>query len=341
MTTRRTLLASLVACSGAVAGCIDRGGEDFEPTGGGTDAEENSGDGGTGSTRPSPLAELPEEGYPGDCPEYVDGPIICYDAVKTNDDVDAGSLPILLEPLTGYDDSSFEFRLTNRSDVAFRSNFYDWRLHKRVDGDWYRVAPAGAVVEPLMEVAPGDSHTWSVSVEQTAIEEGERVQQTTGTDSLVFGGLGSGRYAFGVNGWFRTDGPEDRLALAATVPLDAEPIELAPSNLITEVEILDRRDAQAGDVVVARSESAADGAGDPPTYVLERDVRADDPERVIAEQLVRSPPRRDGVSLAERHRVDTVRLEAYGAGSELLGRGVLGEFRYRGSSYRLTVQGDE
>lgn len=107
------------------------------------------------------------------------------------------------------------------------------------------------------------------------------------------------------------------------------------------MEISDRRDEQAGDVVVAQSESVADRPENPPTYVLERDVKTDDPERVIAEQLLRSPPQRDGVALAKRHRAGTVRLEAYRAGSELLGRGVLGEFRYRSSSYRLTVRGNE
>lgn len=226
MTTQRTFLASLVVCSGAVAGCLDRGGEDPDPTGGRTDAGENSGDGETDSTRSSPLAVLLEEGYPADCPEYVDEEIICYDALKNSDDADIESLLVALEPFAGYDNSSFDCTLTNRSDVAFRSNFYDRRLHKRVDDDWYRVAPAGEVVEPLMQVAPGDSHTWSVSAEDTAVTEGERVQQT-GANSLVFAGLGGDRYVFGMDGWFGTDNPEDRLALAATVPLDSEPIELA------------------------------------------------------------------------------------------------------------------
>ncbi len=334
-TNRRTLLVSLAACGAALAGCTEQGTPDDggDDTTGDTPDTDPDNNGPKQDDQSSPLADLPQEGYPGDCPDYGDGPVICTDAVVDTPDVDVGTLPALLEAdRQSFSDGPVEFVLSNRSEIAFMSNFYDWRLDKQVDGQWYRIAPF-EVVEPLMELRSGERHTWSLSVDNAGVESGEPVGTASGTESLNLAGLGGGRYAFRAEGWFEGDGHENSLTLATTVTFDSDPLELVASNRITETSL-------DGETLVAQSD-ANHGGDSPPTYVLERGAQGGDPERLITEQVVRSPPLRDAVALAKRQDVDRVRLEAYGASRAGLGRGLLGDFEYRGQSYRLTAEGDE
>ena len=322
--SRRELLATLAAGSALVAGCVDDGSDDEPENGDGTDETADQPD-------TAGLDNLPEEGYPGTCPAYETARVICYEAVVGSDDDAVGveSVPAILEPSTRSfaPGESVEFVLSNQSDAALSTNFYNWRLDKQVDGEWYHVAPF-AINEPMMSVSPGESHAWSVQIDNSGIEDGELVPRASGTDDLTLAGVGGGRYAFRARGWFEDH--EDSVAFAATVEYEGDPLELTTTTLIGEV-------AFEGETLVAES-TATTQANE--AYVLERvEGSAEEADGVITEQLLRTPPRRDAVALAEEYDADRVRLDGYTP--ERYVRDPLGRFRYQGQQYELTKQGED
>lgn len=324
---RRKLLVALATGGAVLAGCVDGGSGDDTRNGDGTDAPDDD----PGSTDGIP--ELPEEGYPGTCPEYGTARVICYEAVVGNDGEAVGveNVPAVLEPSTHSlaREESIEFVLSNQSDVALSANFYDWRLDKRVDGEWYRVAPF-EINEPLMSIPPGESHTWTMRIDNSGIEDGEVVPKASGTDDLTLGGLGDGQYAFRARGWFEDDDHGDDFAFVGMFDYDGASLELTTTKLIGETEF-------EGETLVA--ESAADQRANE-GYVLERvEAPERDDERVITEQLLRTPPRREAVALAQEYDADRVRLDGYAA--ERYVPDPLGAFRYEGQQYDLRKQGED
>ncbi|WP_336326595.1 immunoglobulin-like domain-containing protein [Halovenus sp. HT40] len=321
--SRRELLASLAAGGALVAGCVDDGSSDEPENGDDTDEPDDQPD-------TAGVDDLPREGYPGTCPEYETDRVICYEAVVGSDDGDAvgvENVPAILEPASRSlaPDETIEFVLSNQSDVALSTNFYNWRLDKQVNGKWYHVAPF-EINEPLMSVPAGKSHTWSVQIDNSAIEGGEMVPRASGTDDLTLAGVGGGRYAFRARGWFEDH--EDDFAFAAMYDYDADPLELTTTTLVGETNF-------EGETLVA--ESAGDGQANQ-AYVLER-VEESGGNRVITEQLVRNPHRRDAVALAQQYDADRVRLDGYTADSYV--RDPLGAFQYQGQQYELTKQGED
>lgn len=111
---------------------------------------------------------------------------------------------------------------------------------------------------------------------------------------------------------------------------DGAPLELTTTNLVGEANF-------EGETLVA--ESAADQRANE-AYVLERvEAPGRDAERVITEQLLRTPPRRDAVALAREYDADHVRLDGYAA--ERYVPDPLGVFRYEGQQYDLRKQGED
>ncbi|MFT4945790.1 MAG: hypothetical protein ACI8TL_000017 [Natronomonas sp.] len=319
--SRRELLATLAAGGALLAGCVD-GSSDDSATG----AEDNPAEDGDRDE----MSDMPDEGYPGTCPAYGTARVICYEAVTGSDDdepVGAENVPAILEPSTrSLAAGEIEFVLSNHSDAALSTNFYDWRLDKRVDGEWYHVAPF-EINEPLMSVPPGESHTWSVAVENSAVEAGEMVPRTSGTEDLTLAGVGGGWYAFRARGWFEDEDYENDFAFAGMFDYEADPLELTTSNSIGETEF-------EGETLVGKPAEGQTGG----TYALER-AEGNDAERVITEQLLRSPHRRDAVALAEEYDADRVRLDGYTTDSYVADP--LGAFRYQGQQYELTKQGED
>ncbi|MXR50156.1 hypothetical protein GRX03_00840 [Halovenus sp. WSH3] len=314
--TRRDLLAALAGGGVVLAGCVGDG----SSTDSGDETDTTSPDSAAGAP-----ASLPEDSYPGDCPAYETARVICYDPVAGSDDTPAvENVPAVLEPSTRSlsGGESIEFVLSNQSDVPLSTNFYNWRLDKRVDGEWYHVAPL-AVNQPLMSIPPGERHTWSVTIDNSAVEGGETLPRASGTDDLTLAGIGGGRYAFRARGWFGDDHETD-IAFAATFAYEADPVELTTTPRIDRTEF-------DGDTLVAEAGDANR------TYLLESAPSGG--ERRITEQLLRSPPHRDAVALARRHDADRVRLDGYDTPAPL--RDGLGRFRYDGDHYELTTQGDD
>lgn len=324
--SRRELLTALAAGGALVAGCVDDGSSDDPSNGqtGETDDEPDS----------TSVDDLPDEGYPGTCPEYDTARVICYEAVVEGDDGEAvgvENVPAVLEPSTRSlsPDGSIEFALSNQSEVALSTNFYNWRLDKRVDGEWYHVVPL-VVNQPMMSVPPGESHTWTMQVDNSGIEVGELAPRASGTDDLTLVGLGKGKYAFRARGWFEGSNHEDDIAFAATFEYEGDPLELTTTKLIGET-------AFEGETLVAEP---AENQQANEAYVLERvEDTAGEPERVITEQLLRSPHRRDSVALASEYDANRVRLDGYTTDKYVVDP--LGTFRYQGQQYELTKQGED
>ncbi|AFZ73314.1 hypothetical protein [Natronobacterium gregoryi] len=315
---RRHLLA-LVGTSGALAGCLE--GFDHEPSPGG---------GGEGTAPVSSGGEdLPN------CPGYGDrvDRVVCYDDV--DDD------RVFLEPSSrtatiGKD--SVEFTLRNESDQRLATNVYNWRVDKRVDGEWYRVAPLG-YNQPLMYVDPGGSHTWTFTPTDEEIDgEDGRPRGSGGTEDLTVPALGPGDYAFRARGWFEDERDEEILAFAVPVELEGDPFELTPSETIEEVD-------EKGGTLVARS-SRGDPNGEHHRLgayeltVLESapgDLE-DEPQPTITEQLLRRPRLRDAIALADDHDVSTVHLEEYDAVYPIFGSRSDGVYEYQDTYYRVQTR---
>jgi hypothetical protein len=313
---RRALLALLAT---GAAGCVGDRPTGDEPS---TDAETP-----TASTRstptasPTPTAVSPPDvaPAPGDCPGYGDPTVVCTGAaddppLEMDRSVDAADLP-----------ADLTFTLRNETEATFSTNFYAWRLWKRVDGRWFDVAPQ-FWPEPLHRLRPGASHAWTVSLD-AALPDGP-VARAQGESSVSLAALGGGRYAFGVRGWFGEH--EDRYAAVAPVDLRADPLSLRPTDAVTDVrvdgdDVAARLDRDVGDARAAR-------------YALSR--VGDDPgvPRRIAEQVVRAgladEPLRDALALADDHDARTVELR--GPTTTIPPFGVDDDgrrFRYEGLTY--------
>lgn len=325
MPSRRRLLA--LASTAAIAGCLDDAGESRSPAETGDDAPNATNETNDSSNGP------PRLGSPksGSCPPH-EGRVVCYD------EVDFAATPMVLSP----DARSIEpgetisFTLENGTDASFEANFYDWTLEKHVDGEWYRVAP-WAVPEPLMRLGSGDSHGWQLAVDNGGVGVGKAVPKAEGSSDVTVAGLGGGTYGFSIDGWFEHG--DESVSFAATFELDADRLELTPTNDVVETERdgetqivrADRSDANDGS---DRKKSTATIDGDPEaTYLLERVDDAD--RRLIVEQLYREPVLRDALASLRSGDAATVRLEEYGRRSFATLWDIDDPFSFCGDCYEL------
>ncbi len=320
---RRHLLG--VVGAGTLAGCLDTGGL----TGPSNDPGESPGNGGDPLESSDPPDDLPSS-----CPDYGDSVdrVVCYDDIDPQEDA-------YLEPSSRAveDGGELEFTLINDGDDRLQTNFYNWRVDKHVDGEWHRVAPR-AVNQPLMSLDPGETHTWTVRIDNGGIEDGDGVEPTGGTAEIDLEGLGAGAYAFRGRGWFEADSHEDAIAFAATFELEGEPLVLTTTGAIDDTE----RD---GDTLVARSDR-----GDPDdeytrlgAYELEvigdaNGVGEQEPVPVITEQVLRQPRLRDAIALASEYESSTVRLEEYDGTTPIFGHDSDGVYEYQGVYYRVRTE---
>jgi len=288
---RRRLLAALPF---VLAGCA-AGPGGGPGTDGGTDAptdatttDATTTTDGEPTTRPDPAA------YP-DYGDDVDR-LVGYEAA-------AEDPPILLTPSAteaSLPSAELSMTLRNRAERAFKTNFYGWVLHKRVDGDWYRVAPR-YWPQPLMTLEPGGEHTWRLRLRSESPPTG--ASSAGGTEDLTLVGLGGGTYAFAVDGWFADTDYEHKTVGAARFDLQGDPLALEATPAVTDV-------SRDGGVVTVRAENPS-GADDGRrgTFVLTRTDDAPNVRRLITEQVVRRWPLRDALAQAADG-VTEVRVEA-------------------------------
>lgn len=355
--SRRALLAAVGGTGALVAGCMQRGtdpdrdGDEVTGSDGGTEQDDNE----TGATddpgnSDGPVEDddpiesaLPDERFPEECSAYerVER-VVCYDAI------DPDGVAVYLEPaaesVAEGAGERIDFTLSNDNDRTLATNFYNWHVHKHVDGEWYHVAPR-MWNQPLMFVPPGDAHTWTVSVDNAGIEAGESVPWASATESVTLQGVGGGHYGFRARGWFEDEGHEEAIAFAATFEIETDPLELTPTTAIEETEWLE-------DWLVAHS-----SRGDPDddryrrgAYELERldDPAAWDgpddsddpsePRQVIVEQVVREDQLRDAIALSNAHDADRVRLVEYTATTPIFGSRTDGVYELQGRYYGVRTR---
>lgn len=339
--------ALLVAVGGAaLAGCLDGSsdddGSDDDPDtpddSNATDDSDATDDstGGSDETLRIASADLA-----GDCPAYADDHVVCYGAVVAHEH-DFTGFELVLEPgsETVGRGETIRFELVNRSETPFATNFYNWRLHKRVEGEWFHIAPQ-MYPEPLMSLAPGGTHTWRLTVAEDEVSEGEPVDRSgeRGTEDLSVAALGGGPYAFSARGWFQDSYEEGTYAFGATFDVDAPTLSITLTDAITDTYMQD-------DILVAESDRGASEGGRLGAYELRRvgdaggdgDVPDGEVTRLITEQVLRNDQLRDAIALATEHDVDTVRIEEYTGIYPVFGSDADGYYEVDGTVYEVTTE---
>jgi hypothetical protein len=339
---RRALL--VVVGGAALVGCLDR-----EPNGdsarsdpdddsNGTDDSNTTGDPNTPDDSNAPDDEIPliaAADLDGECPAYPDEHVVCYDAVLAHER-DIGDFELVLEP--GSDalerGETIPFELANRSETRFATNFYNWRLDKHVDGEWFDIAPQ-EYPEPLMSIGPGGTHTWRLTVAESAVAEGEPVDRSgeTGTADLSVEALGGGRYAFRARGWFEGGYDDGTYAFGATFDIDAPRLSITPTNAIIDTRWED-------DTLITKSDRGDPEEGRLAAYELRRVDDGSDGEtrRLITEQVLRNDQLRDAVALATKHDADAVRIEEYTGITPVFGSDSDGYYEIDDTVYEVTTE---
>lgn len=268
---RRALLASLGTLG--LAGCVDSPATGSDsPTSDPTPTRTDTALGGTPIETPT--------GTPRDAgvaPGDSDCPAGDVDRVVCVPETDPESVPIALtaDQRSGSLPATFEFTLANDTEATLSINFYDWRLWKRVDGEWFHIAPE-AVQEPLMRLPPGASHGWSLTAEHELPEE-SRGMYLSWEDAGTVAGLGGGEYAFTTDGWFGeyAEG-ETRFGFGVLLEFDAPERTLEPTTSVTG-------SARDGDTVTVRGEGDDSEDARLAEFVLSRVDDAADPRTLIPE----------------------------------------------------------
>jgi len=333
--SRRAVLGVLGTGAAGLAGCLTA-----EDTPAGTPRTGNDTKTQTEQTpRPSPTPKSTPDGptsievpaAPGDCPGYGNAePVVCYDAVAGQE----AAFPAYLEPSAASfsPGTPVSFTLHNTSERALNTNFYNWRVHKQVDGEWYSVAPR-FVNQPLMRVPPGGDHTWTLTVDNSGVESGKPVRGVSATEDIEIAGLGGGHYALRARGWFDTADHEHAAVFAATVDLDAPTLRLTPTDAIQGTE-------QDGQTLIAESDRGNPDDEDfrRGAFVVDALDDAEPDRRLITEQLLRRPRLRDTVALALDREVTTVRLVEYDGTYPLFGVREPYSFAYQDETFRVSTE---
>lgn len=341
---RRALLGTLATL--AAAGCTESPGRSVpSTTTQSTTADtqpatttETTGATAGDATTPTELLNLGAAASEVDCPVPEQGRAVCYPehagaAISLTPDPETVELPA----------GETTLALANDTNHEYRANFYGWQLSKRVDGEWFRVAPQ-FYPEPLHSLPAGDTHEWTLLVDNSEEPTGGAATE----EDIELAGLGGGEYAFAVTGWFpledgEGDGSETfDVAVAARFELDGDPIELTPSGDLDT----SRED---GTVTVTSSHEPNE---DEPLSVLTVERVGEEgvpPERQIheriAEQLLRPGmgvmgdpnPLRNAVPFFEDG-VETVRYEAPSGVTPPFGVDEPRFVRYDGEVYEITSE---
>lgn len=335
LSRRRILSGTTGVVTVVLAGCVfdstdDPRTENGDENGDTTSTENGEANGDDHVTAPDIGGALPDarvpppDGVPEHCPDYDNvESVICYDGIDSE-------VPAYLDPTsrTLASDDSIEFSLHNVSDATLETNFNDWLVHKYVDGDWWPI-PVGHV-QPLMMLSPGDHHTWTVTVDNSGIEDGGTIERFGGSQDVELRGYGGGAYAFRGRGWFEHESHESAQAFAITFSIDADPLTLTPTSAIENIEW----DGETLLAAASHDDSDSDRSQQE-TYELRRvDEPAEEPREMIVEQVLGDPRLRDTLALATEHDADVVRLEEY---PDTLTIGSIRDpvVRFRGDTYEI------
>lgn len=208
---RRALLAALGSSAAlGTAGCLgDPMASDAEQSDGPTSDRPIADDPTTvttdDATNPDSLGVPPAES---DCPVRDPDSTVRVVCTPVGETPSAGTgLTSSAESVTLPEDT-IEFTLRNTTDTRLKTNFYGWALWQRTGDDWLHVAPE-FYPQPLMSLAPGESHRWTLTTGAETQDAGN-----SGTSDIEVGNLDAGEYAFGTDGWFASEDHEHETAFA-------------------------------------------------------------------------------------------------------------------------------
>lgn len=290
---RRTVLASLAGIAG-LGGCAGTAGPGTgtAPASGtppGTRTRATA-----GQSRPA-ADNLPDFGddveamYPAWQADAETAPLVMTTAVES------ASLP----------EARVEVTLENASDRTFATNFHGWKLHRWEASRWWFVRPT-VWPEPLMHLEPGDTYTWTLTVDNTTLDRPSVAARAPADHVVRLAGLGGGMYTFGLEGWWQDeDHSRTRVALAR-LELDGPQLGLPPSRAVETV----LRDGAT--VRITADKGAVGEEARPATFVLDRIAPPEtdrEPRSRITEQLLAEWPLRDAMAYM-RPDVDRVEVRA-------------------------------
>ncbi|MFB6164311.1 MAG: twin-arginine translocation signal domain-containing protein [Haloarculaceae archaeon] len=206
---RRTVLAKTGALgAGALtAGCAQRAGDRGAPPDDGTDPGSDDDE-----TDTMPDDETPTtDRFAGDpCPSFDESAdrTVCAHTVDPN----AAAVYLtaseqVFAPTTGdHSVEMIQFDLHNEGDENVGLNPYAWGIERQSHDGWEHVAP-DVHIEPWTELAPGETYTWVLSVQEHPSPHAPRTQQ-------IVQDLQSGTYAFDVT-CLRDDGSKEATRIEA------------------------------------------------------------------------------------------------------------------------------
>lgn len=231
------------------------------------------------------------------------------------DQVDHEDTPTFVERSTETTtaDGAIELSLINRRAEDLLTGPFAWELFKWTNGRWHPIVGLTDVLLPGATATRDDPVTWVMHIVAsrdhlsagemalTAPDEGDALAWT-------LDGLGGGRYAFGARGRYEETMDDARLVFHTELTIDADPIELTPTNQVESVE-------QDGDLVIVDADRGIDGPRC--AYTIERvpETEADAPTPLIDERLVQDPnsllyyrARRDAFAHYKEYDPDVVRV---------------------------------
>jgi hypothetical protein len=264
------------------------------------------------------------------CPFDADGTerVVCYPE-QTDE-------PLALAPAEdelSLPTAETTFALANDTDYTFMVNFYNWGVHKRVDGEWYYIAPR-MIPQPLHTLPAGETHEWTFAVDNSQEPTGGPSSESGGT----LAGLGGGEYAFETSGYFESGDHEHQIGLGALFTLEGDQLQLIPPDDVSSTRdgdtVVVTRDEESGDPTEALVVERVGEAGVPPGKPIHDH---------IAEQLVRPMPFADrpllGTALAFFEAdVDLVRVESTTELEPRFDRETLYYLRYRDEFYEARIE---
>lgn len=187
------------------------------------------------------------------------------------------------------------FSIENTRGVPYVTSPRRWTLHKRVDGEWFWVAPI--VLHPFgVRLADGDGLEWSVRATEVDLPSFRTTSDPDAvpTDRLDLGALGGGRYAFGVQGYF--EGVDYRGEPGGSIAAFVAPFEIEGSDIDLVASDRVRRTVRDGDRLRVERGPPAERTT---TVTLTRGETTVSTIRLVTEQLYRLPLLRDGLAAFE------------------------------------------
>lgn len=200
---RRRLLALAAAGTGSVAGCI----EEFP--------------GRDGGETPGSRSDL-------HCPDYERGE---PDRVVCSDDPPEDALVFEPDPeRAGLPRAEVECRLENDSGGRFETNFYNWSLHRYLDGEWFHLGPY-FIPQPLHGLPPGETHVRRLVIDNSDLERVRppEVDDVEGEHVASRHGLGPGAYALAIS----SDSEGPATVYSAAFALEGDPVALVAPETVT------------------------------------------------------------------------------------------------------------